>query len=240
MQLKPKNKKFFQKISINWNYCLIAILVLSFVPTFMNISIIMKKVDGDVLSKIIDEANSPAAKDFVIDEKLSADKQQVLLASDETTKKEISRLVEDGSEIKTSYDAFGNKTEVRIFRGNPRLKQLLIRTSVDGERQVYVYGQNGEVETVPDNMLEKVLSAPANEIADVAGIFKTKQAKTLPTPMPVVQMPVQQYVAPSQIQVPADIPPAAENAEENKTPVEKSSVTQELPKTTETDTKLKL
>ncbi|MGC2235491.1 MAG: hypothetical protein WA584_04990 [Pyrinomonadaceae bacterium] len=234
MQLTLKNIKFFQKVSINWNYCLIVMLLLSVVPAFMNISIIWNKVDSNISSKTANETNSPASKGFVIDEKISADKQQILLTSDEA-KQETTRLTEDGSEIKTTYDAYGNKTEVRIFHENPRLKQLLIRTSADGQRHVYVYGQNGEVESLPDKMLEKAMSAPANEIADVAGIFKTKQEKTLPTPMPSVQMPVQQTVAPNQVQM-----PAAENAEENKTPVEKSSVTKEIPKTKGTDTKIKL
>ena len=94
---------------------------------------------------------------------------------------EIIKTALDGSKITTTYDSFGNKTEVRVFNGHSRLKLLMLRTSVTGQKEVYVYGHNGEVESLPENMLDKATTVSADEIASRAGITQTKPEKTQPS-----------------------------------------------------------
>ena len=115
------------------------------------------------------------------------------------------KIAPDGSQIKTTYDGFGNKTEFRVFNNHPRLKYLMLRTSVTGEKQVYVHGQNGEVEGLPVNMLDKATTVSADEIASSAGITQTRQESITPTyaqtyqpqpavplqPLPDSQLPIQ-------------------------------------------------
>jgi hypothetical protein len=86
---------------------------------------------------------------------------------------EIITITSDNSKISTTIDVYGNKTDTRTFNYNPRLAFILLRTSADGKRQVFVYGQNGEVKGLPENILDKVLTAPADEIANSAGIYNT-------------------------------------------------------------------
>lgn len=113
---------------------------------------------------------------------------------------EVTRIVPDGSRVTTMYDAFGNKTETRIFDGNPLLQLVAVKTTVNGDRQVSVFGQNGTVAALPVAMLDKVLTAPANDLASAAGIFEGRReatttvaqsSKTL-QPMPSYKFPIQQ------------------------------------------------
>ncbi|HSK73877.1 MAG TPA: hypothetical protein VK892_19420 [Pyrinomonadaceae bacterium] len=92
--------------------------------------------------------------------------------SDDTTK-----VANDGSQISIMYDSAGNKTETRYFN-NSRIKYLLLRTSVNGQKELFVFGHNGQTKTLPENMLDKVLTASADEIANAAGIYTTRQERS--------------------------------------------------------------
>jgi ABC-type Na+ efflux pump permease subunit len=52
------------------------------------------------------------------------------------------------------------------------LRFILLRTGVDGKRQVTVYGQYGEVKSLPENMLDKIFTALPKELANSAGIYE--------------------------------------------------------------------
>jgi hypothetical protein len=77
------------------------------------------------------------------------------------------RLAPDGSEITTSVDAYGVKTETRVFRNNPRVSKVVVTTSADGRRTVRVYSPKGE-EKVVDNIGD-ALSETGDAIASAAG-----------------------------------------------------------------------
>ncbi len=77
----------------------------------------------------------------------------------------------DNSQINTMIDGFGNKTETRIFSDHPLLQRLVVRTAVNGQKKVFVYGKNGDVKKLPIDMLDKAMNASANELAKSAGIF---------------------------------------------------------------------
>ena len=100
------------------------------------------------------------------------------------------------------YDGFGNKTETRFFDNNLLLQNIIVRTSVKGEKQIFVFGQNGEVkQELPAEMASKVLTAPANELATAAGIYEGRKQRKMPienqqmnkplTPLPSSAFPIQ-------------------------------------------------
>jgi hypothetical protein len=104
---------------------------------------------------------------------------------------QTTRNARDGSEITTMFDGHGNKTEMRVFNSDPLLQSIMVRTSAKGERQVSVYGQNGRVRQLPDNMLDKAMSAQARELANAAGIYEGRKEVSTPTVVQNNQPPLQ-------------------------------------------------
>ena len=90
------------------------------------------------------------------------------------------RTAADGSEITTTTDANGVKTETRVFRDNPRVSRVVVTTTRDGRRTVRAYSATGEDKEVND--LGDALEVTGDKIADAAGwVFdktKTGVAKT--------------------------------------------------------------
>jgi hypothetical protein len=79
----------------------------------------------------------------------------------------------DDSEITTSVDANGVKTETRVFHNNPRVSKVVVTTR-DGKRTVTVYAPSGEARELNKNEAEDVLEATATKIADGAGFVADK------------------------------------------------------------------
>lgn len=173
---------------MNWNYCLIVILVLAIFPTFKNINAAFWKTDGKTQAELLAQMNAPTKGEvFINDNSFSGDGKHSITVSGENN--ETTVTAEDGSQIRTTYDLFGNKTEIRTFFNNPRLTRVLLRTSVEDERQIYVYGQNGEVEPLPQNMLDRAMIASGDEIAAAAGITSVKQQRMTPAFQEIKQLP---------------------------------------------------
>jgi len=134
--------------------------------------------------------------------------------SSRTSSQNTTQVARDGSRVTTMFDGHGNKTEMRFFNNDPLLQTIMIRTSAKGETQVSVYGQNGRVRQLPDNMLGKAMSASASELATAAGIYEGRSETPTPTvvpnqpplkPMPSSNFPVQKPQAET---VPAETPAA--------------------------------
>ena len=53
------------------------------------------------------------------------------------------RTAPDNSEITTTTDSNGTRTETRVFRDNPRVSKVVVTTS-NGQRTVKVYSKSGE------------------------------------------------------------------------------------------------
>ncbi len=161
----------------------------------------------------VDSAN---AEEVIIDDRHRADSSNEIFIEDNDFEigggvavatnaggQNPAQIAPDGSRITTMYDGYGNKVETRYFDYHPRLKQILVRTFADGKKQAYVYGQNGEVKGLPDNLSNKFLTSSADEIANAVGISNTitqtstfvQNAKPLNAtplqPMPSYKFPVQ-------------------------------------------------
>lgn len=73
----------------------------------------------------------------------------------------------DNSQISTTTDASGVKTETRVFRNNPRVSRVVVTTTPAGQRTVRVYSTTGEERVVDD--LEDALVATGETVARAAG-----------------------------------------------------------------------
>jgi hypothetical protein len=83
------------------------------------------------------------------------------------------RLGPDNSEIITSVDANGVKTQTRVFHNNPRVSKVIVTTR-DGKRTVTVYAPSGEERELNKNEPEDVLEATGTAIADAVGFVADK------------------------------------------------------------------
>jgi len=82
----------------------------------------------------------------------------------------------DNSEITTSVDASGTKTETRTFRNNPRISRVVVTTR-DGRRTVRVTSRSGEEREVTTT--ENVLEATGDTVARAAN-FVADKAEDVP------------------------------------------------------------
>jgi len=78
----------------------------------------------------------------------------------------------DNSEITTSVDANGVKTETRVFHNNPRVAKVVVTTR-DGKRTTTVYAPSGQSKDLKEEVGD-ALSATGNAIADAAGFLAEK------------------------------------------------------------------
>ncbi len=85
----------------------------------------------------------------------------------------------DGSEITTTVDANGVKTETRVFHNNPRVSKVVVTTR-DGKRTTTVYAPSGESKDLK-NEVEDALVATGNAIADAAGFVADKTVEGVKT-----------------------------------------------------------
>ena len=79
----------------------------------------------------------------------------------------------DNSEITTTTDSNGVKTETRTFKTNPRVSKVVVTTR-NGNRSVQVYSPSGEQKDVSKSEPPDVLHATGDAIADAAGWVKDK------------------------------------------------------------------
>lgn len=182
-----------------------------------------KKQSGGIEQEIvIDEGykTAPATGEIIIEDR-SLTETNNQTADARAGRREVTRIIADNSKITTMYDGYGNKTETRFFDNNPLLNSVIVRTSAAGDKQVFVNAQNGSVGHLPENMFERVLSAPANDLAAAANIFEGRREPTalliaesdLPLqPMPSYKFPVRTPLP----QIPQ--PEAVEPAEPIETP----------------------
>jgi hypothetical protein len=79
----------------------------------------------------------------------------------------------DNSEITTTTDASGVKTETRVFRDNPKLSKVVVTTH-DGTRTVKVYSPTGEEKELNKSDSRDVLEETGDVIVDAAGFVAEK------------------------------------------------------------------
>lgn len=159
---------------------------------------------------VFDGDNKKTNGEVVFSDNFTGDKNENASVSMPTSQG-ITKVAADQSRINTLYDGFGNKTETRCFNNHPRLQCVMLRTTGDGKRQVFVYGQNGDVKDLPEDMLDKTTTASGDELADAAGLYEVRQNRTQPSIVSVKPQnsqslqPMPSYKFPVQNQTPAQI-----------------------------------
>jgi hypothetical protein len=78
----------------------------------------------------------------------------------------------DNSEITTTTDNTGTRTETRVFRNNPRVSKVVVTTR-NGQRTVKVYSKTGEERELKTEVGD-VLVASGDAIANAAGFVADK------------------------------------------------------------------
>ena len=82
------------------------------------------------------------------------------------------QLGPDNSEITTSTDSNGTKTETRVFHNNPNVSKVVVTTR-NGQKTTTVYSKNGEAKEIKDDVGD-ALNATGDKIAEGAGFVKDK------------------------------------------------------------------
>ena len=139
------------------------------------------------------------------------------------------RLLSDKSEIETLVDGFGNRIETRYFQGHPRLRLVIVRTSVKGVQEVTVYGNAGATKIV-NGLGDRALTASGDEIANSAQLYATasyggaknfmKRPKTETQQQPLQPLPSSAFQKPLQpVNQPAEtVQPTTNASSETTTP----------------------
>jgi len=78
------------------------------------------------------------------------------------------RPAPDNSEIATTVDANGVKTETRTFRDNPRISRVVVTTR-NGVRTGKAVSPSGEERDLDQNKVEAALEVTGDKVADAAG-----------------------------------------------------------------------
>jgi hypothetical protein len=83
----------------------------------------------------------------------------------------------DDSEIVTTTDAGGVKTETRTFKSHPRVARVVITTS-DKTRTGQLFSVSGEVRDLPQDMLADALQSSGDSLADAANFARPTDEKS--------------------------------------------------------------
>src|SRR5437773_8544682 len=75
------------------------------------------------------------------------------------------RPAPDNSELTTSTDSSGVKTETRVFHGNPRISRVVVTTR-GGNRTVKAYSPSGQEKELDKNEPKNALEGTGDAIAD--------------------------------------------------------------------------
>ena len=156
---------------MNIKVCILAIILLTSLISSAKFGLGVSDSAKNQEIIIDDGYKSTNENEIVIDDASFQNKIESNSSSDENLRS-VTQTASDGSQIDITYDGFGNKTETRTFNNNLLLKLILLRTGVDGSKKVFVYAKNGEVKSLKDDVLDRVMTAPSSELANLAGIYE--------------------------------------------------------------------
>ena len=142
-------------------------------------------IDAQKAEVVIEDGyKTTDAGDLLIEDKDLKHVQEAVVTTTESSEQN-NIVAYDGSKISVMLDGYGNKSETRYFDNDPKLQMILLRTSVNGQRQIFVYGQNGEVKDLPPSMASGVLTSTADELAKAADISEGKKERMISQSQPV-------------------------------------------------------
>lgn len=236
---------------MNYNYFLSVIIALCVLASFIKVNRLNAEKDKNEAVAVIDQYLNRTDDKTDADENVLKDPEAILLASQKSST-ETPNTASYSSKFNTMTDRYGNKTETRCFDSHPRLNCIMLITSPDGQQKAFVYGQNGDVKGLPENMFDRVATASPDEIANAAGIVLTPQRITTPTyvqsnkmekltpplqpmsnsqPQPQIQNQ-NQSTEPPRTEAAREVKPTPDNSEKKTPPIDKNvfpKVNREIP-----------
>lgn len=114
------------------------------------------------------------SKEITITDEDFTDYKEIVKTA-KASRQEAVKVLRDKSEVFVSYDGYGNKSITRFFNNDSLLNKIMLRIAADGRTQIFVYGQNGKIKNLPDNMVNKILNSSAAELANSAQIYETRE-----------------------------------------------------------------
>lgn len=150
------------------------------------------------------------------------------IATSRVGSQDTPKPIADNSQISTMIDGFGNKTETRIFVNHPLLQRIVVRTFAGGRKKVFVYGNNGDVNGLPTNIINKAMTASANELANSAGISNKRDSQNEPFFLTILQAKSEETLLP----LPSYQFPVIANITEQNQPEESAPVSRQIPMST--------
>lgn len=228
---------------MNYNYLLSVIIALCIVVSFIKVNKSRAEIDRVEAVAVIDEYINGSKNKNDTGEDLLGEMEEP--NSNSLPGSQDTKTYASSSKLETMTDRYGNKTETRCFDFHPRLRCVMLSTSADGQRKIFVYGQNGDVKGLPENMLDRAMTASADDIANAAGIVlaptrlatppayaQTNKTQKVMPPLPPLQtmpnnpsqIPIQnQTTEPEKTETVKEAKPTTDNTPKNTQSVEDSS-----------------
>lgn len=179
---------------MKYNYCLVVVIIGCIYASYVNVQKFQTSLAQTDVASVINAYLNKTQNKVPVNDPSFADREKNSSASGKEFRDQT-KVLDDNSKLNTMYDRVGNKTEARCFDNHPRLTCVVLSAAVNGQRQVLVYGQNGDIKELPENMLDSVTTASGDELANSAGIYaarlrtaqtgntQTSTAAVLPTPL---------------------------------------------------------
>lgn len=80
----------------------------------------------------------------------------------------------DNSEIVTSTDEGGTRTETRTFKSHPRVSRVVVVTTLNGKQAARLFTNSGDERVLPENAIPTALEASGDQLAIAAGLIEEK------------------------------------------------------------------
>lgn len=210
---------------MNFKFYVFSLIIL------VSFSISCSKNESKQLEEVVfdDGSKTSDKSEVVFDDNILFGNEPVSMTKESS--QETSQTLSDASKIIVMYDGYGNKTEIRTFNNDLRLRQVILRSFADGRKQVFVYGQNGKVSPLPAEMIDEVMITPSSAIASAAGIYEGKKPRGntkffTGITSPRITEPLLNKNIQTESQSSVNTPPQIETREETKqseSPVNKNS-----------------
>jgi hypothetical protein len=181
--------------------------------------------------------------EVIIMEDLSPEERAKLLSSSAINIKENQYLADNLSRIERSRDNNGIKLEKQFYKNLPNIKYIAVHTFPNGSKQVIIYGTNGSVKSLSENMMSEIIKASPDELTREIPVYSAENPNpnggiTIKSLPPLTSQPaiVQNETAPVQTQ-PISTPAAVvEEPKETKPETETKAQEQPAAKQTPTET----
>lgn len=177
--------------------------------------------------------DSANAEEVIMMDDLSPEEREKILSRSGINLKENKTLADNLSRIEISRDNFGIKIEKQYYNNLPNIDHIAIHTFANGQKQIIIYGQNGSVRSLSENMMSEIIKASPDELTREAPVYNNAENQnpnggiTIKTLPPVTS--AQAEPLPVNTPLVEATPPPAAVEEPKETKQETQPKPQELP-----------